>query len=79
MKNRLLKTLVPVFLALVLVLPAAGAFAEEHGVLLYQSSFGSGMDGWYARGAERSFVTESETLRTEGRTQDWSYANGAVR
>lgn len=72
MKNRLLNTLIPVFLALVLILPAAGAFAEEHGVLLYQSSFGSGMDGWYARGAERSFVTESETLRTEGRTQDWN-------
>ena len=48
----------------------AGAAADE-GTLVYASSFIAGTDGWYARGAQRTYRTTEGTLRTEGRTSDW--------
>ena len=65
-----MKRLISILLAVCLVFTLASAFAGEP-VVVYESSFGAGDDGWYGRGAVCYHTTEA-TLRTEGRSSDWN-------
>ena len=58
--------------ALSLLVSCLGIATAQEANVFYQSSFGAGDDGWYARGATRSYHTTEATLRTEGRTSDWN-------
>ena len=57
-------------LVLAMMMSCVTALADD-GTLVYASSFGAGVDGWYARGAQKVYHTTEATLRTEGRSSDW--------
>ena len=56
--------------ALVMIMSCL-SFAAAEGTKVYASTFVAGTDGWYARGAKRTYRTTEATLRTEGRSSDW--------
>ncbi len=57
-------------LVLAMILACVPVAVAEN-VQVYASTFVAGTDGWYARGAKRTYRTTEGTLRTEGRTSDW--------
>lgn len=65
-----MKKLVTMLLAAALLLSCL-SFAAAEGVQVYASAFAAGDDGWYARGAQKTYHTTEATLRTEGRSSDW--------
>ena len=65
-----MKKLLSFLLAVCLMMTLVSAFADE-AVVVYESNFAAGDDGWYGRGGFSYHTTEA-TLRTENRSSDWN-------
>ena len=65
-----MKRLLGILLAVCMMMTLVSAFADD-AVVIYESKFAAGDDGWYGRGGFIFHTTEA-TLRIEGRSSDWN-------
>ena len=65
-----MKRLLGILLAVCMMMTLVSAFADD-AVVIYESKFAAGDDGWKGRGAISYHTTEA-TLRTENRSSDWN-------
>ncbi len=70
-KETKMKRIGILLLALAVLASCFSFAAADEGTLVYASTFVAGTDGWYARGAKRTYRTTEGTVRTEGRSSDW--------